>query len=214
VTLALVAIVMLASPCAARAELVFLSSGRALSVRSIHDDGARFVLELRGGGTVVCERSLVGRVESDEVPYPEPSAELEEAPPVVDERTPYGELIDSIAARHEVDPRLVRAVVATESNFEARARSPRGALGLMQLMPATARHYRVGDPFDPASNLDAGVQHLRGLLSRYELRVALAAYNAGEGAVQRFGGIPPFAETRSYVDRILRRLAAGRPPGT
>jgi soluble lytic murein transglycosylase-like protein len=93
-----------------------------------------------------------------------------------------------------------------ESNYESRAVSPKGAMGLMQLMPATARQYALVDPFDPAQNLDAGLRHLRGLLDRYgkgRESLALAAYNAGEGAVTRYRGIPPFRETQDYVRRIL-----------
>jgi len=93
-----------------------------------------------------------------------------------------------------------------ESNYEARAVSPKGAMGLMQLMPATARQYSLEDPFDPAQNLDAGLRHLRGLLDRYgkgKESLALAAYNAGEGAVTRYRGIPPYRETQNYVRRIL-----------
>ncbi|MGE3191426.1 MAG: lytic transglycosylase domain-containing protein, partial [Vicinamibacterales bacterium] len=120
---------------------------------------------------------------------------------------PYADLIADVAASYEVDPRLVHAVVAVESNYEARARSPKGAKGLMQLMPATARQYAVADPYDPAANLDAGVRHLKDLLSRLDLSLALAAYNAGEGAVRRYHGIPPFPETRSYVQRVLARVA-------
>jgi soluble lytic murein transglycosylase-like protein len=81
--------------------------------------------------------------------------------------------------------------------------SEAGAMGLMQLMPATARQYAVADPFDPASNIEAGIKHLKSLLQRLPVALALAAYNAGEGAVQRFNGIPPYPETRSYVSRIL-----------
>jgi soluble lytic murein transglycosylase-like protein len=79
-------------------------------------------------------------------------------------------------------------------------------MGLMQLMPATARQYSVTDPYEPAANLEAGIRHLRSLLDRYDIRLALAAYNAGEATVQRHGGLPPYPETRAYVDRVLRRL--------
>jgi soluble lytic murein transglycosylase len=121
---------------------------------------------------------------------------------------PYGDLIDTTAARHGVDARLVRAIVEVESSYRPEARSPRGAMGLMQLMPPTAREYRLRDPYDPESNLEAGVRHLRSLLDRFEVSLALAAYNAGEGAVRRFGGIPPFPETRAYVRRVLSLTTA------
>lgn len=102
-------------------------------------------------------------------------------------------------------------MVEVESGFSVRAVSPRGAIGLMQLMPATARDYGVADPFDPRQNLDAGAQHLRRLLDRYgqDPTLALAAYNAGEGSVARYRGqVPPYAETLAYVPRVLGRYAA------
>ncbi|MDY0013533.1 MAG: lytic transglycosylase domain-containing protein [Rhodocyclaceae bacterium] len=121
------------------------------------------------------------------------------------------------AARHaRVDPALVEAVARAESGFNPAALSPRGARGLMQLMPATARRYGVDDPFDPAQNLLGGARYLRDLLDRYaSLPLALAAYNAGEGAVERHGNaIPPYAETLAYVPRVLdhySRLRATAP---
>lgn len=124
---------------------------------------------------------------------------------------PYAHLISNVAAAHQVDVRLVHAVIEQESNYQPRARSKKGARGLMQLMPATARQYGVRNSYDPKSNLEAGVRHLKDLLSRLDLPVALAAYNAGEGAIQRYGGLPPYPETRSYVRSILRRL--GRSSG-
>jgi soluble lytic murein transglycosylase-like protein len=106
-----------------------------------------------------------------------------------------------------VDPRVVSALIQVESAYHSRAVSPKGARGLMQLMPATGRQYGALDLFDPKVNLEAGIQHLKKLLSRYDqLPLALAAYNAGEAAVDRFGGIPPFRETQDYVSRILRLL--------
>jgi hypothetical protein len=112
--------------------------------------------------------------------------------------------IKEAAARHHVDPNLVRALVKVESNFNPRAISSKGAMGLMQLMPATARLYDVRNPFDAAQNVDAGVRHLKGLLENFggDVSLSLAAYNAGQGAVQRSRGIPPYTETRNYVKRI------------
>ena len=120
--------------------------------------------------------------------------------------------IDEAAARHHVDPNLVRALVKVESNFNPRAVSSKGAMGLMQLMPATARMYDVRNPYDAAQNVDAGVRHLKGLLDNFngDVPLSLAAYNAGQGAVERSGGIPPYTETRNYVRRITS-LMAGSP---
>lgn len=112
--------------------------------------------------------------------------------------------IDEAAARHQVDPDLVRALIQVESNFNPKARSPKGAMGLMQLMPATARSLNVRNAFDARQNLDGGVKHLAGLLQDFngDVSLSLAAYNAGAGAVQRHNGIPPYAETQNYVRKI------------
>ena len=112
--------------------------------------------------------------------------------------------IDEAAARHNVDPSLVRAVIKVESNFNPNAVSRKGAMGLMQLMPQTAHQLKVTNPFDPGQNVDAGVRHLKQLMESYggDVKLTLAAYNAGQGAVSRSNGIPHFAETRKYVNRI------------
>jgi soluble lytic murein transglycosylase-like protein len=197
----------------ASAEIVTLANGRTLSVRAHHDDGSTIVLSLRSGGELVCALTLVTRIDPDEVPYPEPDTQRPTAG--VDEQaaalTPYAAIIDELAATHGVDPRLVRAVIRVESAFEPRARSPKGAMGLMQLMPVVARQYAVNNPYDPRANLEAGIRHLKDLLGRFDLSLALAAYNAGEAAVRRFGGIPPYPETREYVKQVLAlsRMAAG-----
>jgi soluble lytic murein transglycosylase-like protein len=121
-------------------------------------------------------------------------------------RGQYAELIDSIAAEQGVDPALVRAIIRAESNFERRAVSRKGAQGLMQLMPGTAGRYSVSNAFDPAENIRGGVRYLKFLQDAFPGRthLAVAAYNAGENAVLRYGGIPPFAETRQYVARVFR----------
>jgi hypothetical protein len=123
--------------------------------------------------------------------------------------------IDAAAARHHVDPSLVRSVVKVESNFNPNAVSRKGAMGLMQLMPSTARSLNVSNPFDPAQNVDAGVRHLRKLLDSYggNVRLSLAAYNAGSGAVARSAGVPHFRETQDYVRRITNLYHGGGEPG-
>jgi hypothetical protein len=115
------------------------------------------------------------------------------------------------AARHNVDPNLVRAVVKVESNFNSNAVSRKGAMGLMQLMPSTARSLNVKNPFDPEQNVDAGVRHLKQLLENYngDVNLTLAAYNAGQGAVARSAGVPHFAETQNYVRRITNLYHGG-----
>lgn len=123
--------------------------------------------------------------------------------------------IGQAAARHNVDPNLVRAVVKVESNFNPNAVSRKGAMGLMQLMPQTARQLNVQNPFDPEQNIDAGVRHLKKLMDSYggDIRLSLAAYNAGAGAVARSAGIPRYSETRNYVKRITQLYMGGTVPG-
>jgi soluble lytic murein transglycosylase-like protein len=118
----------------------------------------------------------------------------------------FDKIIREKARRHGVESSLVKAVIRAESDFVPYARSPKGALGLMQLMPATARMHNVWRVFDPGDNIEGGVKHLRTLLDRYDgnVRLALAAYNAGVNAVARYGGVPPYRETIEYLDRVLR----------
>ena len=135
--------------------------------------------------------------------------------------TSYDPFIERVARENGLDPSLIKAVALVESGFEPRAVSAKGARGIMQLMPATARQYGVTDLQDPYQSLRAGAQHLRGLLDEFggDLTLALAAYNAGSGAVRRYGGVPAYAETRDYISRVQtrlgpaqkRRTAAGRP---
>jgi soluble lytic murein transglycosylase-like protein len=124
--------------------------------------------------------------------------------------------IDQAAARHNVDPSLVRSVVKVESNFNPNAVSRKGAMGLMQLMPSTARSLNVSNPFDPQQNVDAGVRHLKRLLDSYggDVRLSLAAYNAGSGAVARSAGVPHFRETQNYVRRITNLYNGGSEQGS
>ncbi len=212
-TVALLCLVFLAaSAVPARAELVFFASGRALSVKALRSQGDHeFVLYLRSGGEIVCDRNLIAKVGPDEFEYSDevlealPFAKALIEPPAIPER--FREMISRSAKVHGVDPRVVHALIQVESAYHTRATSSKGARGLMQLMPATGRQYGALDLYDPAINIDAGVRHLKTLLSRYELPLALAAYNAGQGAVERFGGIPPFKETQNYVTRVLRLLS-------
>lgn len=191
-------------------------SGRTLSVKGHKKAGDSVVLSLRGGGDVTLDQSLIEKIVPDEVPHPEPAPAQAEArepakPAPAAERgaglrnSIYSELIATAAQTHGVDPILVQAVIQVESNYQPRARSHKGAMGLMQLMPATAREYRVRNAYDPKANINAGIQKLKTLLNKWEgnVALALAAYNAGEGAVARFNGIPPYRETQNYVSKIL-----------
>ena len=201
----------------ARADIVVFKNGRTMSARSYKVDGSTATIVLRDGGEVMFPASIVERVDPDEIPYEEPGASgasgrqgalttLELVPAEVLAARPFADLIATVAAAHALDARLVHAVIEQESNYQVRARSKKGARGLMQLMPATARQYGVSNSYDPKANLEAGVRHLKDLLSRLDLPLALAAYNAGEGTIRRYGGLPPFPETQSYVRNILRRV--------
>lgn len=125
-------------------------------------------------------------------------------------------LIRTASDRYGVDANLVRAVIKAESDFNTQARSPKGAQGLMQLMPETARLHNVSNVYDPDENIDGGVRHLRLLLDRYQgdLRLTLAGYNAGIQAVEKYGGVPPYPETREYIRRVLDYHRRYRGNGT
>lgn len=200
-------------PPLAQADILVFRTGRTMSVAGVRAHGDRLHLILREGGEAVVPAAVVARVEPDEIPPapPTPVAAAAAMPipgaaDAVLAGRPFAALIATSAAAHGVDVRLVHAVIEAESNYQPRARSRKGAKGLMQLMPDTARQYALRDPYDPKANIEAGVRHLKDLLSRFELRLALAAYNAGEGTVRQHGGLPPFAETRNYVARILGRV--------
>lgn len=210
-SLAAVTFALASAAVPASAEIVYLTAGRTLSVKSHRLDGESIILTLRGGGEVTCDRALVEKIEPDEVPFPEPppaadpvqagAAELDLS---VLDSTPYGEIIARLSEAHGVNPLLVRALIQVESGYKPRAKSRKGAMGLMQLMPSTAREYKVRNPFEPKANIEAGIKHLKSLIDRFDgVELALAAYNAGEGAVMKFNGIPPYRETRNYVSRIL-----------
>ena len=203
------ALVFAGAARSASAEIVHLSSKRTISVQSHRYEGDSVILTLRGGGEVTCDKSLIEKIVPDEVPHAAPDAAQTPAPEPASlgldllDQTPYGEVIAAVSQAHGVDPFLVRALIQVESNYKARARSQKGAMGLMQLMPATAREYNVRNPYDPKANIAAGVKHLKSLIDRWGVEMALAAYNAGEGAVKKFNGVPPYRETRTYVSKIL-----------
>jgi soluble lytic murein transglycosylase-like protein len=212
------ALIVFAIATPASAELIFFSEHRSMSVASHRFEGDRVIVSLRGGGEMSFDRALIAKVAPDEVPYIDDDitetkdmAVQVAAGQALTSNTAYDPIIESAATRHDVDARIVKAVIQVESAFQPRARSPKGAMGLMQLMPKIARHYEARNPYDPASNIDAGTQYLKRLLDEFELPLALAAYNAGEGAVRRFGGIPPYAETQAYVTKVLGLLRFSIP---
>jgi membrane-bound lytic murein transglycosylase B len=209
------AVCLMGTASFASAEIVFMTSGGTLSVKSHATSGDTVTLTLRTGGEVTCDLSLIERIVPDEVPHPDPvdeaRAQAAAAEPPASAKTAelrdtvYQGLIAAAAEAHGVDPLLVQALIQVESNYRPRARSSKGAMGLMQLLPSVAREYKVKNAYDPAANIDAGVRKLKSLIETMQgdLSLALAAYNAGEGAVARFKGIPPYRETRNYVSRIL-----------
>ncbi len=204
------------------ADLVTLRNGYVLPADRVFVRDGQIVL-VQGGGELVLPPSAVSEVEPlpPSPPPPlneEPSTVPSVAAPMVRPAATPRELVRAAAVRHGLPPEFVEAVARAESAFEPRAVSPKGALGLMQLMPQTAQALGV-DPIDPAQNADGGAKLLRQLLLDYrqhpdQVRRALAAYHAGPGAVKRHNGVPPYRETRDYVERVLRqyrtRQAGGR----
>jgi hypothetical protein len=124
------------------------------------------------------------------------------------------QLIQALARQYRIESRLIQAIIKVESNFDPRAVSSAGALGLMQLMPATVKRFAVNDPFNPRANIEGGIRYLKHLLRQFpnDLRHVLAAYNAGENAVRRYNGIPPYPETQRYVKRVMAYYGPSSPP--
>jgi soluble lytic murein transglycosylase-like protein len=210
IVVVMLALMFLAAAQQASAELLFFAGNRTMSVKSHRFEGGRIVISLRDGGELTFDRTVIISIGPDEVPYDEPtvsaaSAEAfaPQAASQLVENTVFEPLIQQASATHGVDARLVKAVIQAESAYQPAARSPKGAMGLMQLMPQTARQYQARNAYDPRANIEAGVKYLRTLLDQFELPLAIAAYNAGAGAVRRFGGIPPFPETQTYVTKVL-----------
>jgi soluble lytic murein transglycosylase-like protein len=198
---------LLALAPAARAEIALLANGQTFKVSGHRAEGGLVWLSLRAGGEIALPSAQIRGYVPDEV-----VEEVERAAASSDGLNGLRQLATDTARRHGLDPALVLAVAGVESAFETRAVSPKGAQGLMQLMPGTAKDLGVADPFDPAANLDGGTRYLRELLAKYDGDVtkALAAYNAGPGAVARHQGVPPYKETRDYVKKVLRRYQAAQ----
>jgi soluble lytic murein transglycosylase-like protein len=187
-------------PVAARADYLVLRSGARVNVSSYEVRGEKLRAQVAGGWAEFAVADVVA-IEPEEIFVAAPKMPLAQAP--------FGELIRKAAAKYEVDPDLVFSVVAAESNFNPKALSRRNAHGLMQLLPETAKRLGVKDIYDPAQNIDGGTRYLRDLLKLYDgdLALTLAAYNAGPGAVQRYGRIPPYNETIKYVRAIRKTYA-------
>jgi hypothetical protein len=219
---------LLLCSAALSAELIVFEDGRVVKAAGFTLLSEELEIQLPGGGSYRVDLSRVERIVDDEV--------VVDSVVVEDERlrgeltydltykaggralfgSEFDALIDREAKKQNIDASFVAALIRAESNFAPRAVSRKGARGLMQLMPATAKRLSVRKPFDPASNVRGGVQYLRELVDRYGQHpdLVLAAYNAGEGAVATYGGVPPYRETIAYVNRILKwwqpaELAAG-----
>ena len=196
-------------------EFAVLSTGFRLHADHHEVAGSNVRLYQKDGGYSELSASMVTGFEQEvELPPPAPVAvPAPTAKPAVPERTPR-ELVDAAAKKNGLPPSFVHSVVAAESGYQANAVSPKGAVGLMQLMPATAQAYRA-DPRDPAQNVEAGAAYLRELLIKYngDPQRALAAYNAGPGAVDKYNGVPPYAETQTYIERVLRKYKKSTQTG-
>jgi soluble lytic murein transglycosylase-like protein len=206
------------------ADVVTFEDGRSLLVTGAARTGESFELTLAGGATIVVPAATVTLIEREvTLPAPDPegvAADIEsEAEKLrADEawRSLAGRFADPIEAsarRYGLEPALLAAVARIESNFDPYAVSNRGACGILQLIPATAKRFGVKRVFDAGENIEGGAKYLRFLLDRFGGRVdlALAGYNAGEGSVDRHGGIPPYRETRAYVTGVLRELEGSQP---
>jgi soluble lytic murein transglycosylase-like protein len=197
---AAIGIAVLATAIPARAEYFVLRGGQCLHVTGYQLFGSTYRLQMNGG-FVELPAADVTAIEPEDV--------FTSAPPVVTVNAPFRELIEGAAARYSVDSDLITSVIAVESNFNPRAISRRNARGLMQLLPETAARLGVQNIFDPRQNIDAGTHYLRDLLLHYknDLALTLAAYNAGPQRVHRYGRVPPFAETQTYVKRVRTAYA-------
>jgi hypothetical protein len=200
--LLLVTIVLAAGSNGARADYFVLRSGARLAVNSYQLLGERYRVQINGGTAEIAASDVLA-IEPEEIFIPAARMPLEQAP--------YGQLIQTAAQKYGVDADLVFSVITAESNFNPNAVSRRGARGLMQLLPSTATRLGVRDIFDPGQNIDAGTRYLRELLTLYQgdLVLTVAAYNAGPGALQRYGRVPPYRETQSYI-RAIRKTYAQR----
>jgi len=173
---------------------------RAGEIVSITDEQGRKVFintsDARAKGEMATR--AIQPVKADNAPLPPPE---------------INDLVEQTASRHQIDPQLVHAIIKVESEYDPKAVSRKGAMGLMQLIPETAQRFGVQNAFNPQENIEGGVSYLKHLLGLFggDLSLSLAAYNAGEGAVQRFGGIPSFAETQDYVRKVTNIYQSGSP---
>ena len=213
----------------ASAGIALFADGRSMKVESYRVDEDVVRLNLKGGGSMQLPIERLDRIVDDEVTTPEVVAEVKKAAEegvfprrswrYTDSSRPlfkskYNDIIIAAAKHFDVDAALVSAVIKAESDYDARTVSHKGARGLMQLMPATARRFGVTNSFDPEANIFGGVRYLRWLLRTFEgdADLAVAAYNAGEGNVWKYNGVPPFRETINYINRIAKHIRGRQTP--
>ena len=191
-------LIALAAAQPAKADYALLRSGQRLHITGWQNLGDKVRLDLPGGSVTISADELAS-IEPEEVFGDSAQREPE---------VPYSSQIQNAARTYGLDPALISSVISVESNFNSRAVSKKSALGLMQLLPETAARMAVPNAFDPAQNINGGTRYLRQLLDRYDqnLPLALAAYNAGPKRVDFYHGIPPIAETHSYINRVITRL--------
>jgi soluble lytic murein transglycosylase-like protein len=229
-----IAVLICAAASSASAGIALFTDGRSMKVKAyklVNDDAVE--LTLKSGGSMTVPLARVDRIVDDEVEDAViPPAIVAEAKALVAEgifpkkswrysetsgpifHTKYDKIIIEAAKKFDVDAALVSAVVKAESDFNAREISNKGARGLMQLMPATAARFGVTDSFDPVENIHAGTRYLHWLLQTFknDADLAVAAYNAGEGNVWKYNGVPPFRETVNYINRIAKHVRAALKP--
>jgi hypothetical protein len=217
---------LLASALPASASIALFADGRTMKIDSFKLKNENdIVLTLKGGGAMTIPLTRIDRIVDDEIAPPAIVAEVKK---IVEEeggifpkrswrydakrgpifRSRYDSVIVEAAKKFDVDAALISAVIKAESDFNPREYSNKGAQGLMQLMPGTAARFGVTDAWDPAANIYGGVRYLRWLLEKFDgnADLAVAAYNAGEGNVWKYNGVPPFRETMNYVNRIARNI--------
>ena len=224
----LATILILAAATPASAGIAVFTDGRSLKIEAYHVDDETIHLTMNGGGTLSLSMTRVDRIVDDEVETPEVVEEVkkiavegvfprrswrydEARGPLFDSK--FDALIVRAASHFDVDASLISAVIHAESAYNPRIVSHKGARGLMQLMPATARRFGVSDSFDPEENVYGGTRYLKWLLKTFDgdADLAVAAYNAGEGNVWKYEGVPPFRETINYIQRIAKHVRRAEP---
>jgi membrane-bound lytic murein transglycosylase B len=220
----LITFAMLLAANAASASIAVFSDGRNMKIDAYEVEAETIHLTFSGGAKISMALTRIERIVDDEVSTPEVVEEVkkiveeggvfpnrswkysDDSPPLWQSK--YNEIIIKAAKKFDVDAALVSAVIKAESDYDARETSHKGARGLMQLMPATARRFGVTNSYDPEENINAGTRYLRWLLKTFDgnADLAVAAYNAGEGNVWKYNGVPPFRETVTYINRIAKHI--------